>query len=258
MSERTSSSPTKSVELSDASPTRRRRGEPQAKAAAGRRAPIVMALAGLLVFIAGQIHPRGPLDGTFDQVEGHLLSDADTWHWTHSVLALAIVVLAVGLVLMLRDQRVRTDRILRAATMVALIGTVISGAEMVFHITMTSEAQAVLSGGAIPLFDTHVVLQAIYTPIFGWGLAVVAWRGGRTRRWGNPWIAILGVVGGVVFGFCGPVVALWQDPHAALLFIADAPLGLWAVASGGHVLWGSHRASQPLDPGPVDRRGGGA
>ncbi|HET7385874.1 MAG TPA: hypothetical protein VFJ19_04335 [Nocardioidaceae bacterium] len=200
--------------------------------AASRRAPIVMALGGLLVFLAGQIHPRGPLDGDFRTLEGGLLADADTWEWTHAVLAVAIVVLTAGLLLTVRLLRVREDRVLRSATLVALVGLLLSWVEIVFHIAMTSEAHALVTGGPTPLFDTHVVLQAVYTPLFGWGVAAMALRGGLTRRWGNPWIAVLGVVGGVVFGLSGPVVALWPDSHDALLFIGDAPLGLWALASG--------------------------
>ncbi|MGH3444541.1 MAG: hypothetical protein ACRDPB_04125 [Nocardioidaceae bacterium] len=189
-------------------------------------------MAGLLVFVAGQIHPRGPLDEDFRSMEGGLLADADKWDWTHTVLAVAIVAMTVGLLLTLRLTRVRGDRVLHVATAVAAVGIVVSWAEMVFHIAMTSEAQALVSGAATPLFDTHVVLQAVYTPLFGWGIAVMAYRGGVTRRWGNPWIAVLGVVGGVVFGCSGPAVALWQNSHDALLFIGDAPLGLWALASG--------------------------
>jgi len=210
----------------------------------GKRAPIVLAVAGLLVFVAGQIHPKGPMDEDFRHLEGGLLADADHWDWTHAVLSVAIVLMAAALFLTLRHPRVRGDRILRVATGVALVGILISWAEMVFHIAMTSESQALLSGGPTPLFDTHVILQGIYTPIFGWGIAVMAWRGGATRRWGNPWIAILGVVGGVVFGFCGPVVALWPNSYDSLLFIGDAPLGLWGFASGLYVLWAMARADK--------------
>lgn len=203
---------------------------------ASRAAPIVMSCAGALVFIGGQIHPKGSLDEDLRTLEGSLLSDGDRWDSTHAVLAVAIVVMTAGLALMLRHRSVRTDGILHLATVVALVGMVISWAEMVFHIAMTSEAHALLTGGPTPLFDTHVVLQAVYTPLFGWGVAVMALRGGATRRWGNPWIAILGVVGGIVFGCSGPAVALWPDSHDSLLFIGDAPLGLWAVASGLWVL----------------------
>ncbi|MBB2892384.1 hypothetical protein [Flexivirga oryzae] len=212
---------------------------------ASKTAPIVMACAGALVFIGGQIHPKGPLDENLHTLEGNLLSDSDRWDSTHAVLAVAIVVMTAGLVLMLRHQDIRTDRILHTATVVALVGMVISWAEMAFHIAMTSEAHALLTGGPTPLFDTHVVLQAIYTPLFGWGVAVMALRGGATRRWGNPWIAILGVVGGIVFGCSGPAVALWPNSHDSLLFIGDAPLGLWAVASGLWVLRASFAHSRP-------------
>ena len=214
-------------------------------------APAVMAVAGLLTFIGGQIHPRGELDQDFHQLEAGLLSHEKTWDMTHAVLAVAIVLLAAGLYLMLQTDRVRTDRPLHTATVIALIGALISWPEMAFHIAMTSEAGALASGGATPLFDIHVVLQAIFTPLLGWGMAAMAWRGGVTGRWGNRWIAVLGVVGGLVFGLAGPVVALHPDSHDSLLFIGDAPLGLWALAAGLQVLWVRRRDAAVQPAGQV-------
>ncbi|MGH3322618.1 MAG: hypothetical protein ACRDN9_21070 [Streptosporangiaceae bacterium] len=210
-----------------------------------RWTPIVMALAGVLVFVAGQIHPRGPLSESFDTLESHLLADAGTWDATHAVLAVAIVVMTAGLYLLWRTDRIRSDPLLRAFTAVALAGILLSWLEMGFHIAMTSEAAALAGGGPTPLFDTHIVLQAVYTPLFGWGVAALALRGGWTGLWGNRWIGAVGVIGGVVFGLAGPVVAMFPESHDTLLFIGDAPLGIWAFLSGLHALWASRRVPVP-------------
>lgn len=201
----------------------------------------VMAVAGLLIFVAGQIHPRGPLSGDFDALEAHLLADSGTWDSTHAVLAVGIVAMTAGLWLLLRGEQIRSDPPLRAFTTIALVGIACSWVEMGFHIAMTSEAQELAAGGSTPLFDTHVVLQALYTPLFGWGVAAMAWRGASTRRWGNPWIGWLGVIGGVVFGFAGPVVALSPSAYDALLFIGDAPIGVWAFLAGTLALRATRR-----------------
>lgn len=208
-----------------------------------RWAAVLFGVGGLLVFIAGQIHPRGPLSQNFRSLEADLLADSGKWDYTHAVLAVAIVVLTAGLFAMLWTGRIRGDRLLYIFVWVAFVGAAISLVEMGFHIAMTSEAGALASGGPTPLFDTHVVLQAIYTPLLGWGLTAVTVRGAITHRWGNWWIAVFGIVGGVVFGFAGPVVALAPSGYDALFFIGDAPLGLWALFSGALVIWQSRAAA---------------
>lgn len=206
---------------------------------------VVLLVAGVLMFAGAQLHPRASLGLSFRAVEHATLSD-DDWRPVHLVILLCLVALAAGLVWMLR--RGRLDRTAQRFGVVMLAGTLVLLPEMVVHTFMNSEADAVGAGASAPMFDIHLVLQAIGTPIFGVGVVGLAVAAGRRRLWGGPLLMVLGVIGGVAFGASGLVVVLHPAAWDMLLFIGLVPLSLWLVLSSATALWRSRRLSPRTAP----------
>lgn len=188
---------------------------------------LLLLVAGLLMFVGAQLHPRASLDLSFREVEAATLS-ADRWEADHLLILVCLVCLWLGVALMMRRRPDRTERRLLA---LMLAGTTVLVPEMVVHTLMASEAHAVGAGGATPLFDIHLVLQAIGTPLFGAGVVGFAIRAGLRRSWGGPVLMVFGVVGGVAFGVAGPLVALSPASWDMLLFIGLVPLAVWLALS---------------------------
>jgi len=190
-----------------------------------------MALAGALILVGGFLHPRANTAGEFDPTFAGMLADPK-WETSHAVTLVGSVVLAACLTALVRSRALSSDRRLRILGAIAAAGAVLASVEMIPHLFARSEAEEFLQGQGTPLIDLHLALQAVSTPVLGFGVAALALVGARTRAVGHPLAAVLGVAGGVAFGLAGPAILVLRDPSVAPLFIGAEGIAVWLVASG--------------------------
>lgn len=189
-----------------------------------------LALAGVLIFLGGFLHPRADTGGGFDATFAGLFADPK-WAPSHAVTLVGLVILAASLAALVRTGALPSGR-LRTLGVVATAGAAISAVEMLPHLFAGSEAEAFVRGEGTPVIDVHLALQAVATPVLGFAVAALALVGARTRVVGHPFAAVLGVVGGVAFGLAGPAILILEDPRVAPLFIGASGIAVWLMVSG--------------------------
>jgi hypothetical protein len=81
--------------------------------------------------------------------------------------------------------------------------------------------------------------------LLGLSVAALALAVARAARTVPAWLlAVVGVVGGLVFGAASPVVAVTQDPAFTALFSADVLVSVWLVGTALRLLL-AQRLSRP-------------
>jgi len=92
------------------------------------------------------------------------------------------------------------------------------------------------------MLTTHVTLSVVTEPLLGLSIAALAVAVARAAHTvPASLLAVVGVVGGVVFGAAAPLVAVTQDPAFTALFSADALISVWLVGTALRLLL-AHRA----------------
>jgi hypothetical protein len=223
------------------------KGEIVTSRARTRSAALGLAGAGLLLGIAGMLHPRVDTSVDFDQGLAGMFESA-AWVGSHALTLAGFVLLAVSLGVLVRDLGAGWGSGQRVIGFVAAAGAAIAALESVPHLLAGSEADALLGGGSTPLTDLHTVLQAISTPVVGLSVAALAVASARSRALGSGRIAAaVAVVGGVAFALAGPAIAITENPELSPLFSGAAALSIWFILSGV-------RTARRLSGGEVDRK----
>ena len=174
--------------------------------------------AGVLVAWGGSMHP----DGTME----HMLADP-RWLPGHMLTFAGFVAMGAGLWWFGRT----TSSMTRALRYV-LIATALQALEMFVHAIANIDLQNLRAGRATPVLTTHLALTAVIYPVFG--VAVAAWvrSAARQRVIGSPWIAWLGILGALMHGAAGLLVAGFRLDWARVLFPGLGLLALWLILAG--------------------------
>ena len=207
--------------------------------AVGRRWPaVLLGLGGLLTAVGGSLHPHDAQETLTDTLVGLLSSPA--WGTSH-LLILAGVLLVVAGLAGARRERLFPDQV-RGWLTVAIVCWAIAVVELVPHLLAGSEHHALEAGEATPMLTTHLTLSVVTEPLLGLSIAALAVAVARAAHTvPASLLAVVGVVGGVVFGAAAPLVAVTQDPAFTALFSADALISVWLVGTALRLLL-AHRA----------------
>jgi hypothetical protein len=192
---------------------------------------------GALFFAGGGMHPKqDPPDVTLKE-HMRLMFEDHAWYPSHAVLLAGMVLMAIALVVLVRDRALAASPRAQLAATVAAVATVLGALGMVVHLLAAVDADSIASGAGTPVVDSNIVLETITVPAFGLAIAALALVGASTRLLGNRLTAVLGAVGGVAFALAGATFLLTDalDP----LFPLAGAIGLWAVATG---IWLLRRA----------------
>lgn len=191
-----------------------------------------MVVSGVLITMTGALHPRPKGDTVNEAAVGMI--GADGWVISHLPQAAGMAVLVV-VALLIRRWPEATPTLRRVAAFTA-VGAGLAVVESVPHMLATTEAAELAAGGATPLYDLHMWLQAVATPAAGFGVAALAWVGSRDGGLGPRPLAWVGVIGGIGFGLAGPAVLLTESMLLARLFMLTAAVALWLVVTGALVV----------------------
>jgi hypothetical protein len=192
---------------------------------------------GALFFAGGGMHPKqDPPDVTLKE-HMRLMFEDHAWYPSHAVLLAGLVLMAIALVVLVRDRALAPSPRAQAVATVAAAATVLGALGMVVHLLAAVDADSIARGASTPVVDTNIVVETITVPAFGLAIAALALVGASTRTLGNRLTAVLGAVGGVAFALAGATF-LFTDALDPLFPLAGA-IGLWAVATG---IWLLRRA----------------
>lgn len=109
--------------------------------------------------------------------------------------------------------------------------------ELVPHLLAGSEHHALEAGESTPVLTTHLTLSVVTGPLLGLSTAALAVAVAGAARTVPAWLlAVVGVVGGLVFGAASPVVAITQNPASSVLFSAHALISVWLVGTALRLL----------------------
>lgn len=188
---------------------------------------------GALLAAGGQTHPQG----AGDTIDAHLLSmfSGPTWGLSHLLLLVGSSVCAVALGVAHRAQAFggSVQRWLPAAVVAWSLGAL----ETIPHLLAAGESDALTHHDATPVLDLHVLLQTVATPLVGFSTAMVAIAVARAAHTRTAWVlAVVGVVGGVVYGVAGPLVVATGNPAYTVLFPFLAGIALWFLGTGVRLL----------------------
>ncbi len=189
-----------------------------------------MVVAGVLFVAGGMNHPPGDPTAGFDAHFVAMLSDP-SWPLSHWLTLAGAVFLVIAFVLARRDDAFRR-RAGRAMTW-AVVGSALWSVEAFFHLIADMDVAALSAGGATPILDTHLMLSVVAYPVLCWSSAVVAGRvGWRWVMLARP-LAVVGILGGLVYGAAPPIAVLTRDSGWSFLFPLGAiPFSIWLVSLG--------------------------
>ena len=197
---------------------------------------MTLVVAGVLLLVGGQLHPRPDITLNFDAARAGMLAES-LWRVSHVVNLAGIVLVGVALLLILQSGGLASHRRLQLLAVVAFGGALLHALEMLPHIFQNMETAEVLSGGSTPINDIQLVLQAISNPVFGIGIAGLAVVGARTGYLGHWTVALLAVLGGLAFAAAGPAVFITRQAEFSLLFLGIIGVAVWLIGAGIRAAW---------------------
>lgn len=207
--------------------------QPAAPPGGSRLVPAGFLLSGVLLSLGGPLHPRGSGETVDDYLM--VMMASPTWRTSH-VLMLVGTVVAVATFVVARREQTFGPRVSRWLT-VAAAGWSLAAVELVPHLLATADRTNLATGGSTPLLDAHLLLQMFATPavgICGAALAIAVARDAGTRP--ARVLAGLATLGGVAYAFAGPLINLTGSVDVTPLFIAQAAVALWLLATGVRLL----------------------
>jgi hypothetical protein len=200
----------------------------------GRRWPAgLLGVGGLVMAVGGSLHPHDAKETLTDTLVGLLSSPV--WGMSHVLIIVGVALVVMGLA-GARQERLFPVSV-RPWLTVAIVCWAISVIELVPHLLAGSEHHALEAGESTPMLTAHLTLSVVTGPLLGLSVAALAVAVARAARTVPAWLlAVVGVVGGLVFGAAAPVVAVTQDPAFTALFSADALVSVWLVGTALRLL----------------------
>jgi hypothetical protein len=191
---------------------------------------VCFAAFGIFVFAGGPKHPQGTM--------AEMLAHPD-WVLSHLLMLAAFASLFAGLILRARPgpTPVRTRGWLRFLT----IATGLEVLEMAVHTAAVVDHQHLVAGAATPVLSVHLAMAAMFYPVFGVALIGFILAAARERFVGSPLIGWIGILGAAGHGLSAPLVIVFNQGWAGLLFPTIVLAAIWALLAA---VWPS-RAPAP-------------
>jgi hypothetical protein len=196
----------------------------------------------LLSAIGGGMHPDVDAEGSSTREELAAMTADDAWVPGHTLLALGVALLAVGLWGARRSGRwPGADSALKWG----VLATSLYFVEAVTHAAAAIDSDNLAHGHSAPVAMAHLALASFLYPLSGaafvWMAATIGAEWGRLR-----FLSVLGIIGGCVHAVVVPATLLLTDTETTPLFaIAGMTLAAWSLATGliGLTRPGPRRAS---------------
>jgi hypothetical protein len=189
----------------------------------------LMAAAGLVLLVAGGMHPDAPNDLSFRDTLAAMMDDGK-WVPAHALLTVSMVLLAAGLVAARRrGVWPAAARLLPFAILAAAVNTV----EAVLHTVSVVDTDELAAGESPPIAVAHLVAAVIAYPMLGVAVAALAWK--LMPSWSPGWRAfsIIAMIGGIAYTLSTPLVVVARLGDADFLFPLGAiPMALWFTLVG--------------------------
>lgn len=187
--------------------------------------------AGISMFLAGFLHPH---DGGADT---HLKAYAtmaanDNWEVAHWFMLIGFLLLAVTFSLFVDTPRLTRFPTITAVSRIAMLGALFMAIQSIPHLLVSTEEAQLADGVSAPLYAMTRWMEAVGLPLFGLAAAGVALAGIQGRALCGRWLAIIGIIGSLAYGFAGLLADGFQVANAAVLFQVGALMSVWLVWSG--------------------------
>ena len=190
---------------------------------------LALIASGLLAAVGGGMHPDADAEGHTAREELAVMTANDAWVPGHTLLALGVALLALGLWGARRSGRwPGADRALQVGVIAVLLYLV----EAVVHAAAAVDADHLAHGHSAPVAMTHLGLAAFLYPLSG---AAIVWMANAMgAEWGRlRFLSALGIVGGCVQAVVVPMTLLLTDTETTPLFaIAGMTVAAWSIATG--------------------------
>lgn len=190
---------------------------------------LALITSGVLATVGGGMHPDVGAAGNTARQELAVMTADDAWVPGHTLLALSVALLALGLWGARRSGRwPGADRALK----VGLVAICLYLVEAVMHAAAAVDADNLAHGHSAPVAMTHLALAAFLYPISG---AAIVWTASSIgAEWGRLRVlSVLGIVGGCVHAVVVPATLLLPETDTTPLFaIAGVTIAAWSLATG--------------------------
>jgi len=198
------------------------------------------AIGGTILLAGSLLHPDEHVDGGTMQQQFHAMFSNANWYPSHVLLLVGLALLTVAVVGL---ARMTPPTLPRRTTWFAAIMAVIATAAMVLHLVAKLDDANIVAGEKTPLLFAHAMSDTVIIPLFGIAFALLAIAGGRSRVLGNPFIAALGVIGGLGYALAAATAPFMET--FTPLFELVRLLGVWALVIGAIHLLRGHDAWAP-------------
>jgi hypothetical protein len=211
---------------------------------------VALVASGALLIAGGGLHPNADRSGSLRE-ELATMTSHEHWVSGHALVVASTILLAVGLWLATRREAnwpASSARALRIAAVAVSLYVV----ETVFHLAAAADADALRAGDAAPIAFAHIGLSIFLYPLSGLAIAALALSASDAAFGPRRWIAVIGVVAGVVHACAVPFTLLLPDTENTPLF-AGASVGI-AVWSIGTAVLGAPKSARVLPPVATERQ----
>lgn len=192
---------------------------------------------GTALFAGSALHPHEHVDNGTLEEQFHAMFRDSHWYPAHVLLLVGLALMTVAVVGLARRAPASLPR--RTRKFVA-IATAVGTAAMGLHLLAKLDDAHIMAGESTPLLYTHAAVETVTVPILGIAFAMLAVTGGRSRVLGNPFVAVLGVVGGLGYALAG-VTAPFMSTFTPLFDLVSL-VGVWAMVVGAIQLDRERRA----------------
>ncbi|HXV93450.1 MAG TPA: hypothetical protein VD813_09145 [Pseudonocardia sp.] len=196
---------------------------------ASRAWPLALIASAVLAAVGGGMHPDVGAEGNTAREELAVMTADPSWVPGHTLLAISVALLALGLWGARRSGRwPRADRALKVGVVAICLYLV----EAVMHTAAAVDSEALAHGHSAPVAFTHLGLAAFLYPASG---AAIVWMANAIgAEWGRlRFLSVLGIVGGCVHAVVVPATLLLPETETTPLFaIAGTTIAGWTLAVG--------------------------
>ncbi|GAA1479278.1 hypothetical protein GCM10009623_37240 [Nocardioides aestuarii] len=191
--------------------------------------PFALIASGVLSAVGGGMHPEVAAEGNTAREELAVMTADASWVPGHSLLALGVALMLLGLWGARRSGRwPRADSALGVGVVVLALYLV----EAVLHTAAAVDSENLAHGHSAPVALTHLGLAAFLYPLSG---AAIVWMATAIGAdWGRLRVlSVVGIVGGTVHAVVVPLTLLLPDTETSPLFaVAGMSLSAWALVTG--------------------------
>jgi len=198
------------------------------------------AIGGTILLAGTALHPHEHVNGGTLQEQFHAMFSDPHWYPAHLLLLVGLSLTTVAVVGLARTT---SPSLPVRMTRFAAIASVVATAAMVLHLVAKLDDAHITAGENTPLLYTHAAVETVTVPMFGIAFALLAAAAGRSRVLGNPFVAALGVVGGLGYALAGataPFISTFTP-----LFDLVSLVGVWAMVVGAMQLLRGRHARAP-------------